>query len=78
MPYEKMIIEFGNENLKFINAERINEKPIKPILEHNGHADGYSAYDSWKCPTCEETYEHEDKYNYCPNCGQKIDSSDYD
>lgn len=36
--------------------------------------DGELIYDSWDCPRCNTTYETDyDKYNYCPNCGQRID-----
>ena len=48
--------------------------PKKPYLEGDGYADGYLVYDTWICPHCEKHYEVDyDDYDYCPNCGQKID-----
>lgn len=35
--------------------------------------DGYvPVYDKWRCPDCRSRYELDRKYNYCPNCGQRI------
>lgn len=54
------------------------EKQIdkKPALEGDGYADGNLVYDTWICPNCEKHYEVDyDDYDYCPNCGQKIDKS---
>ncbi len=57
------------------------EKQIakKPYLEGDGYADGNLVYDTWICPNCETHYEVDyDDYDYCPNCGQKIDKSVFD
>jgi rubrerythrin len=53
--------------------------PKKPNIEGDGYADGHLVYDTWICPNCEKDYEidYED-YDYCPNCGQKIDKSVFD
>ena len=51
-------------------------KARKPTLEYNSHADGNPVYDTWKCPDCGTDYDYDDKYNYCPNCGQHIDWSE--
>lgn len=50
----------------------------KPYFEGDGYDDsGNLIYDTWICPSCGERYEVDyDIYNYCPNCGQKIDWSD--
>lgn len=52
------------------------EKSLKPTLEYDGYADGLPVYDSWKCPTCSTVYGYDNKYNYCPNCEQRIDWSE--
>ena len=57
------------------------EKQIakKPNIEGDGYADGHLVYDTWICPNCEKDYEIDyDDYDYCPNCGQKIDKSVFD
>lgn len=46
----------------------------KPQLIGDGYADGCIVYDFWKCPFCENSFEVDfQEYDYCPNCGQKID-----
>ena len=56
------------------------EKQIskKPTYEGDGNApDGTFVYDEWLCPCCGKRYEVDyDDYDFCPNCGQKIDWSD--
>jgi transcription initiation factor IIE alpha subunit len=52
------------------------EKQIskKPTYEGDGYADEHLVYDTWICPCCEKRYEVDyDNYDYCPNCGQKLD-----
>lgn len=51
--------------------------PKKPTYEGDGYApDGTFIYDTWICPCCDKRYEVDyDDYDYCPNCGQKIDWS---
>lgn len=55
------------------------EKQIskKPTYEGDGYApDGTLVYDEWLCPHCDNRYEVDyDDYDFCPNCGQKIDWS---
>ena len=52
--------------------------PKKPTYEGDGYApDGTFVWDEWICPCCETRYEVDyDDYDYCPNCGQKLDWSD--
>ena len=52
----------------------------KPELYSDGYdKDGNLIYDQWECPRCGESYEVDhDRYDYYPNCGQKIDWSDED
>lgn len=48
--------------------------PEKPHLEGDGYAGGQLVYDTWLCPNCGTSYEVDyDDYDYCPNCGQRID-----
>lgn len=48
-----------------------------PIIEGDGYdPEGNMIYDTWRCPTCNNTYEMDfEEYNYCPKCGQHIDWS---
>jgi hypothetical protein len=52
--------------------------PKKPTYEGDGYApDGTLIYDTWICCCCDKRYEVDyDDYDYCPNCGQKLDWSD--
>ena len=53
------------------------QKPKRPDYEGDGYADGHLVYDTWICPCCGKHYEIDcDDYDYCPNCGQKLDRSD--
>lgn len=50
------------------------QTPKRPDYEGDGYADGQLVYDTWICPCCGERYEVDyDNYDYCPNCGQKLD-----
>ena len=61
------------------NAIEALEKqlPKKPTIYGDGFDDnGEIIYDSYDCPSCNCSYELDnDKYNHCPNCGQKLDWS---
>lgn len=50
----------------------------QPDYEGDGYADGQLVYDTWICPCCGKYYEVGDSYDYCPNCGQRLDWSDDD
>jgi rubrerythrin len=54
---------------------REKQIPKKPTYEGDGYApDGTLVYDTWICPCCDKRYEVDyDDYDYCPNCGQKLD-----
>ena len=51
------------------------EIPSKPTFDGDGYApDGTAVWDEWICPCCGSRYEVDyDEYDYCPNCGQRID-----
>ena len=74
--YDNIVVEH-EENLIAIQAlaKQISKKPI---YEGDGYApDGSFVFDIWICPCCCKRYEVDyDDYDYCPNCGQKIDWSD--
>lgn len=65
-----------------ITADRLRElikkeTPMKPHLEGDGYSNGELVYDTWVCPNCEKHYEVDyDKYDYCPNCGQRLEYED--
>lgn len=67
----KRVVEARNMAIKAL------EKQIakKPTYEGDGYApDGTLIYDTWICPCCDKRYEADyDDYDYCPNCGQKLD-----
>lgn len=47
----------------------------QPYYEGDGYASGQLVYDTWICPCCGKHYEVDyDDYDFCPNCGQKIES----
>lgn len=50
----------------------------KPNYEGDGcDENGNVIYDTWICPCCETRYEVDyHDYQYCPNCGQKLDWSE--
>ena len=64
-----------NENVKITIDALEKQTPKRPNLEGDGYdTNGNLVYDTWICPNCEKHYEVDyDNYDYCPNCGQKID-----
>lgn len=56
------------------------EKAERPDVYGDGYdPDGNMIYDAWDCPRCGTSYEIDyDHYDYCPNCGQRIDWSGED
>ena len=69
---------FGNDGMGIAIQALEKQIPKKPTYEGDGYApDGTFVWDEWLCPCCGERYEVDyDDYDYCPNCGQKIDWSD--
>lgn len=75
MPDENGVIDISDVE----KAEAMQKYTAQtPELYGDGYVDGYLVYDEWKCPGCGESYETDgEDYNYCPNCGQKIDWSEF-
>lgn len=51
------------------------ETPKKPT---EADASEQNSYCAWLCPTCGRTHINNYPLNYCSDCGQKIDWSDYE
>lgn len=64
-----------NFTLKSLLEAREKQVAKKPTYEGDGYdSEGNLVYDTWICPCCEKRYEVDyDEYDFCPNCGQKID-----
>lgn len=56
------------------------QKAKEPSYDGDGYApDGSFVWDVWLCPNCGSRYEVDyDDYDYCPECGQAIDWSDFE
>lgn len=52
----------------------------KPNIWGDGvDSNGEIIYDMYDCPNCDKSYEIDyEKYDYCPNCGQRLDWSGVD
>ena len=69
---------FGNDGMGIAIQALEKQIPKKPTYEGDGYApDGTFVWDEWLCPCCGKRYEVDyDDYDFCPNCGQKLDWSD--
>ena len=77
--YMKFEDECVKRGFTFSSLLEAREKQMakRPDYEGDGYADGHLVYDTWICPCCGKHYEIDcDDYDYCPNCGQKLDRSD--
>lgn len=74
MQFEDECVKKGFTFKSVIEA-REKQTAKKPTFEGDGYApDGTLVYDTWICPCCDKRYEvGYDDYDYCPNCGQKLD-----
>lgn len=67
----------GGKSLEMAIAALEKQIPKKPTYEVDSHWYGQLVYDTWVCPNCGKGYEVDyDNYDYCPECGQKIDWSE--
>lgn len=58
---------------------REKERPKTPYIWGDGCDDeGNMIYDMYDCPGCGKSYETDDKYKHCPECGQTIDWRGYE
>lgn len=77
------------ETIKYIIKQRIDNAPtIDPVkhglwigTEFEGYADGFPVYNAYECSVCGVEYnsstDDEIAYNYCPNCGAKMDYEEW-
>ena len=60
-----------------LKALKEKNEPKIPNYEGDGYCKGQIILDTWICPNCEKSYEVDyEEYDYCPNCGQRIDHSE--
>lgn len=73
MKFENECVQKGF-TLQSVLEAREKQIAKKPNLWGDGYADGVLVYDMYDCPNCDKHYEVDyEKYDYCPNCGQKLD-----
>ena len=77
------LISFDNSEKKAIEIlQELADKatPTKPSYWGDGYDNqGKLIYDMYDCPRCGKSYEIDyEKYDHCPECGQRIDWSDED
>ena len=73
----KALYNIPLKNMEMIVQALDKQIPKKPTYEGDGYSNKHLVYDTWICPCCETRYEVDyDDYDYCPNCGQKLDWSD--
>ena len=74
---------------RYVLAEAISRVPTADVVEvkhgyfigteFDGYADGYPVFYEWKCSECGCIFEDEEPtYNYCPQCGAKMDGEEAD
>jgi hypothetical protein len=63
---------------KSILEAREARTPKRPDIWGDGYADGKMVYDMFDCPGCGKSYELENRTDYCPDCGQRLDWSGFD
>lgn len=63
-----------DENLDLMYELAEKATPMKP---KNKFLDQPVRYTNWYCPRCGEQHKNLYPLNYCSNCGQRIDWSDY-
>ena len=64
-----------DQNLHILEELVEKATPKKPT---EADASEENSYCAWLCPTCGRTHINNYPLNYCNDCGQKIDWSDYE
>lgn len=59
----------ADELFRLVRKAINKQVPIKPYI---------FMLATWTCPKCEKSYEDDDKYDFCPCCGQAIDWSNWE
>lgn len=71
--------DYEDTGLEPLQVQELKNKntPRKPAFEGDGYdQEGNLVLDEWLCPNCNTRYEVDyDEYDFCPNCGQKLDWS---
>lgn len=66
-----------DKRLEWLQAAIEKGDPKKPTLEtfwdRNSDLGDKPDYDTWVCPRCNCYHEIDNRYAYCPYCGQRID-----
>ena len=62
---------------EIILLQKLVDKETSKSIEYIstvGDSDAYPVYDAAICPNCDRKFEveYEEHYNYCPDCGQKL------
>lgn len=67
------------------SAPTIDAEPVRHSYwfgwEFDGYADGFPVFDTWVCNECGEEFRSEGEppaFNFCPNCGAKMDGDPHD
>lgn len=73
----KAIIELARYEKTGLIPEQIQElkewdKSQPPIYQVQGDERYEQEPEWWMCPCCEEVYDMDDDYDFCPNCGQRL------
>lgn len=80
----KLLIEIDDEIYKFLNKQSIEQFKIDNVLKAiangtvipKGHwiMKNPSPYEPWRCSNCNSVGNN--LYNYCPNCGAKMEADE--
>ena len=71
-----LLKDMDSSDMKNIADALGKQIPQAPHYEGDGYSDGEIVYDTWICPSCEESFEIDyENHDYCPYCGQRIDWS---
>lgn len=68
---------YGEDCLEIIENALKKQIPQKPCFVSSYYKEGMQELDIVQCPQCAAKYGFDnDVYDYCMNCGQRIDWSD--